>query len=200
MISVASPMAWLAGLRRRRQAHRMRRLVDICGDGTELAGSLDRRAAGARCEIGADCLIQGALVLERPESIIRIGHRSSIGGGTILDCAQLIEIGDDTMISYQCLLADSDNHSIYAEERRDDVVRWKNERRHDWSRVEMRPIVIGSRCWIGARALILKGVRIGDGAIVGAGSVVTREVPPWSVVAGNPARIVRTVPARRPGT
>lgn len=176
----------------------MRRLVDSCGSGTVLAGSLDRRAAGARCEIGSECLIQGALVLERPESVIRIGQRSSIGGGTILDCAELIQIGDDTMISYQCLIADSDNHSLYAEERAEDVVRWKNERRHDWSRVEMRPVVIGSQCWIGARAIILKGVRIGDGAIIGAGSVVTRDVPPWSIVAGNPAEVVRTVPPRRP--
>jgi len=198
MSFVGAPFAWLAAIRRRHRAQRMRRAIDSCGSGTELAGSLERRTAGGRCEIGTQCLIQGALVLERLESIIRVGDRSSIGGGSILDCAQLIEIGNDTMISYECVIADSDNHSLYADERADDVVRWKEERRHDWSKVAMRPVVIGSRCWIGARAIILKGVRIGDGAIVGAGSVVTRDVPAWSVVAGNPARVVGSVPPSRP--
>lgn len=52
-------------------------------------------------------------------------------------------------------------------------------------------IFIGSDCWIGARALILKGVKINDGAIVGAGAVVTKDVPPCTIVAGNPAKIVK---------
>uniref|UniRef100_UPI00313FFBA6 DapH/DapD/GlmU-related protein n=1 Tax=uncultured Nitrospira sp. TaxID=157176 RepID=UPI00313FFBA6 len=53
-------------------------------------------------------------------------------------------------------------------------------------------IVIEDDVWIGANAIILKGVRIGKGTIVGAGAVVTKEVPPYSVVVGNPARVVRT--------
>lgn len=52
-------------------------------------------------------------------------------------------------------------------------------------------IYVGSDCWIGARALILKGVKINDGAIVGAGAVVTKDVPPCTIVAGNPAKIVK---------
>ncbi len=198
MSLLAAPIAWLRALRRRRHERAVRRQLDRCGNRCELSGAVDRRAAGARCEIGDDCLIQGTLVLERPESVIRVGNRSSIGGGTILDCAGRIEIGDDTMISYQCLIADSDNHSLYADERAEDVVRWKNERRHDWSRVAIRPVGIGAKCWIGARAIILKGVTIGDGAIIGAGSVVTRDVPAWTIVAGNPARAVGSAPRERP--
>jgi acetyltransferase-like isoleucine patch superfamily enzyme len=53
------------------------------------------------------------------------------------------------------------------------------------------PIIIGNDVWIGRRAMILSGVRIGHGAVVGAGSVVTKDVPPYAIVAGNPARIVR---------
>jgi acetyltransferase-like isoleucine patch superfamily enzyme len=53
------------------------------------------------------------------------------------------------------------------------------------------PVHIGSHVWIGARALILKGVRIGDGAVVAAGSVVTRDVPSRALVAGNPAQVIR---------
>ena len=57
-----------------------------------------------------------------------------------------------------------------------------------------RPVRIGSRCWIGGRSVILPGVTIGEGSTVGAGSVVTTDVPPNVVAAGNPCRVVRTLP------
>ena len=57
-----------------------------------------------------------------------------------------------------------------------------------------KPIVIKDKAWIGFNSIILKGVTIGEGAIVGAGSVVTKDVPPYTIVAGNPARIVREIP------
>jgi maltose O-acetyltransferase len=53
------------------------------------------------------------------------------------------------------------------------------------------PVIIEDDVWIGARVIILKGVRVGRGAIIGAGAVVTKNVPPFSVVAGNPARVIR---------
>ena len=56
-----------------------------------------------------------------------------------------------------------------------------------------RPIIIGNDVWIGSRVIILGGVRIGDGAIIGAGSVVTHDVPPYVVVGGNPARIIKSM-------
>ncbi|HTN95576.1 MAG TPA: acyltransferase [Nordella sp.] len=62
---------------------------------------------------------------------------------------------------------------------------------HDMSRGLYLDTHVGARCFIGARSIILPGVRIGDGSIVGSGSVVTRDVPPASIVAGNPARIIR---------
>lgn len=61
------------------------------------------------------------------------------------------------------------------------------------------PIVIGDNVFIGARAIILKGVTIGEGAIVGAGSVVTKDVAEYSIVAGNPAKVIRALD-RREGT
>jgi len=62
---------------------------------------------------------------------------------------------------------------------------------HDMPRGLYCDTYIGARCFIGARSIILPGVRIGDGSIVGSGSVVTKDVPPGSIVAGNPARVIR---------
>lgn len=61
----------------------------------------------------------------------------------------------------------------------------------DWSNVPMKPIVIEDKAWIGFDSTILKGVTIGEGSVVGAKSVVTRNVDPYTVVAGNPAKVVR---------
>jgi acetyltransferase-like isoleucine patch superfamily enzyme len=63
---------------------------------------------------------------------------------------------------------------------------------HDMTRGLYRHTRIGSRCFIGARSIILPGVEIGDGSVVAAGSVVTKSVPPRSIVAGNPAQIIRS--------
>ncbi|WP_409574838.1 acyltransferase [Thiobacillus sp.] len=85
---------------------------------------------------------------------------------------------------------DSDNHSLRASERIGDLKRWRSQE-YDWSHVNSAPVVICSRSWIGARVIITKGVVIGEGGIVAAGSVVTKDVPPYTIVAGNPARVIR---------
>jgi acetyltransferase-like isoleucine patch superfamily enzyme len=143
--------------------------------------------------VGNGCLIQGQLVAERDESRLEIGNNVVVGGGSVIDCAVSVRIEDDVMVSYQCIIADSDNHSIYPELRTADVANWMNGRRHDWSHSAMGPVVIKRGAWIGARSIILKGVTIGEGAVVGMGSVVTCDVPPRCVVAGNPARIIREI-------
>jgi len=63
----------------------------------------------------------------------------------------------------------------------------------DWSVVPTKPIRICDKVWIGMNAIILKGVTIGEGAVVAAGAVVTKDVPPWTVAAGNPARVVKCI-------
>lgn len=79
-----------------------------------------------------------------------------------------------TVIAKQVLIRDSDNHDIIYD-----------------GYMKSAPIWIGKHCWIGMRACILKGVTIGDGAIVAAGSVVTRDVPARALVGGVPARIIK---------
>ncbi|WP_319800655.1 acyltransferase [Luteolibacter arcticus] len=91
-----------------------------------------------------------------------------------------IEIGEDSLIGAGCLLCDSDMHEIPLGSARP---------------VAMAPIKIGRQVFIGAHSIILKGVTIGDGAVVGAGSVVTSDVPAGALVAGNPAKVIRLVSA-----
>ena len=121
-----------------------------------------------------------------------------INEGTRLICAENITIGNDVLISWDCNIVDSNMHSVHSEERLEDT---KNARKEleshtmgqhvDYSKIASAPIVIKDKAWIGFRAVILKGVTIGEGAIVAAGSVVTKDVPDYAVVAGNPAKVVK---------
>src|SRR6202012_2681376 len=97
----------------------------------------------------------------------------------------------NVLISYGCTIADSDNHSLYPEERVGDLSRWMSGGGNNWRVAAMAPILICEGAWIGARSIILKGVTVGSGAVVGMGSVVTADVPPRMVVGGNPARGIR---------
>jgi acetyltransferase-like isoleucine patch superfamily enzyme len=170
-----------------------RRSAERIGDGTRLPGVVERRAERAKITIGSQCLIQGQLVVERDDSALDIGDNVLVGGGTVIDCALSIVIERDVLISYECVIADSDNHSIYPEQRVGDLALWMNGRQNNWQLAEMAPIRICEGAWIGARSIILKGVTIGAGAVVGMGSVVTKDVPPRTVVGGNPARVIREI-------
>jgi acetyltransferase-like isoleucine patch superfamily enzyme len=63
----------------------------------------------------------------------------------------------------------------------------------DWKNIKMADIIIEDKVWIGFNVIILKGVKIGEGAVIGAGSVVTKDVPPYHIVAGNPAKIIKKI-------
>ena len=94
------------------------------------------------------------------------------------------------MISWGVTIADHNSHSLKFSERQCDVERWRGHDK-DWTGVKIGRVVIEDKAWIGFNVIVLKGVTIGAGAIVGAGSVVSKDVPPFTIVAGNPARLVR---------
>jgi acetyltransferase-like isoleucine patch superfamily enzyme len=165
--------------------------VSNLGAKSILSCRIERRKKGGMIRVGKECVISGVLITEREKSVISIGNNVFVGGNTIIDCVEQINIEDDVLISYGCLLADSDNHSICYQTRKNDLADWRNGGGHDWSTTITRPIHLGKGAWLGARVMILKGVTVGEGAVVGAGSVVSRDVPPFTIVAGNPARIVR---------
>lgn len=147
--------------------------------------------------VGKSCVIESAIVFENQSGEIIIGDRVFIGSGMLISINK-IEIGNDVMISWGCTIIDNDAHSLEASKRMDDVINWKRGleenmpgKYKDWSDVKSKPIKIKDKAWIGFNTIILKGVTIGEGAIVGAGSVVTKDVPDYAVVGGNPARILK---------
>jgi len=113
-----------------------------------------------------------------PWATLIIGDHVGISGSTV-SAAKSITIGNHVLIGSGCIITDSDAHPINPEKRRSP----------DQS-CGIKPVVIEDDVFIGARSIILKGVRIGKGSMVGAGSVVSRDVPEYAIVAGNPARVV----------
>jgi acetyltransferase-like isoleucine patch superfamily enzyme len=123
-----------------------------------------------------------------PSGAVFVGD-DSILVGPIFMCAQRISVGRHVVISYNVTIADSDFHPIDPELRKQDAI--ANSPYGDRSQrppYTSRPVVIEDDVWIGIGAIILKGVTIGLGARVGAGAVVTADVPPGARVEGNPAR------------
>jgi acetyltransferase-like isoleucine patch superfamily enzyme len=125
-----------------------------------------------------------------PSGVVEVGE-DSVLVGPIFMCAERITVGRRVVISYNVTLADSDFHPIDPDQRKQDAI--ANSPYGDRSQrppFVSRPVVIEDDVWIGIGAIVLKGVRIGKGARVGPGAVVTSDVAPGSVVAGNPARPV----------
>lgn len=148
-------------------------------------------------QIGEDSIVSGNFVFENEQGKITIGNNTFIGGGTFVSVDK-IEIGNNVLISWGCTFSDTNAHSIDSEHRVKDVADWKKGldegitgKYKDWSNVKHAPIVIKDKVWIGFNCIILKGVTIGEGAVIGAGSVVTKDVPPYAVVGGNPAKIIK---------
>jgi len=157
---------------------------------------LDNKAPRENFVIGAFSFICGELLVMTPVGRLSVGHHCTIGPATRIWANASIEIGDYVMISHSVDIHDSDSHPLDAAERRRHCVSCCEHRAaFDPTHVLTRPVRIEDDVWIGFKASILKGVTIGRGAVVAAGAVVTRDVPPYALVAGNPARVVRMLNA-----
>lgn len=108
-----------------------------------------------------------------------IGDDFGMTGGSLV-CAERIEIGSRVNIGCNSIIADTDFHPLDPAARQADI-----------NAGATAPVIVEDDVFVGMQCLILKGVRLGAGCVVGAGSVVTRDVPPRAIVAGNPARVVR---------
>lgn len=150
---------------------------------------------GSELNIGENCTIKSSflsnlvglsqrtiIVTRTEEAKIEIGNNVGISGATIY-ARKGITIGDNTLIGGNVKILDNDFHPIEIKARNLDIK----------EKIATREIKIGRDCFIGANSLILKGVEIGDGTVVGAGSVVTGKFPDNVVIAGNPARVIKTL-------
>lgn len=153
--------------------------------------------------VGEYSHIGGTFVFERGVGRITIGDKSSIGGGCKLICTQEggIHIGSHVMLSWDCTVIDSNSHSLNPEIRANDAYDWKcgvDAGRigayKDWSQVESSPIVIDDNVWIGFESAIMKGVHIGKGSVIASKSVVTKDVAPFNIVGGSPAKFIGFTP------
>ena len=150
---------------------------------------------GASITMGDNCMIQSSflsnlvglysrtIILTRiPGAVIEIGDNVGISGATIY-ARNRITIGDNTNIGGNTKLLDNDFHPI------DPDARLKGDK----EQIGTAPIQIGKNCFIGCNVLILKGSKIGDNCVVGAGAVISGSFEDNCVIAGNPAKVIRRV-------
>lgn len=163
---------------------------------------LIRRIPGSRIRIGESCHFRSAVWsnfvgLDRPcilatlreSARIEIGNRAGLSG-TVIGAASSVVIGDDVLCGANCTITDTDWHPVDPRERLSGL-----PGRSD-------PVHIGNGVWLSMNVTVLKGVRIGEGTVVSAGSVVSGSLPAGVVAGGNPARVIREIGlgrSREPG-
>jgi acetyltransferase-like isoleucine patch superfamily enzyme len=131
-----------------------------------------------------------------PTGLLEVGDDSTLVGAVFM-CAEHIQIGRRVIVSYNVTIADSDFHPIDPKQRKQDAIASApGGDRSQRPALITRPVIIEDDVRIGIGAIVLKGVRIGKGAFIGAGSVVVSDVPAGSIVAGNPARPCTNGPRR----
>ncbi len=129
---------------------------------------------GGQLVIGNCALYQGVRLEVWAGATLTIGTGTYLNRNTEVVAAQSVSIGRDCMIARDVLIMDTDQHALPGTD------------------LAIAPVVVEDRVWIGARAIILKGVRVGHDSVIGAGAIVTRSVPPHSVVVGPAARVIRS--------
>lgn len=154
---------------------------------------LSHREKGA-ISIGDNGFIRGEIFVFPHAGKVTIGDWVYIGINSSVwsSSSSGIKIGDRVLISSNVHIHDTDGHPFDSAARfsQTKAILTQGHPREIYG-IEAREIVIHNDAWIGLNAVILKGVTIGEGAVVGACSVVTKDVPPYTVVAGNPARVIR---------
>lgn len=172
---MAAGAGWRAQTAKRARGRRLARQVEG-GRGlrAEHGVSIVRLSEASTVRIGTDVLLAHdvSLHLRDRGAVLEIGDGTFVNHRTELVAHEHVRLGRDCLLAWDVLVLDSDSHAVDGGPR-------------------SAPVRIGDRVWIGCRATVLKGVTVGDGAVIAAGSVVTGDVPARALVAGNPARVVR---------
>lgn len=153
------------------------------------------RKKGSQLTIGENCSIKSSflsnliginhrtiIVTRTEEAKINIGDNVGISGATIY-ARKGITIGNNTLIGGNVKILDNDFHPLQVQARNND----------DKSMIKSKEIIIGENCFIGCNSILLKGTKVGNGSVVGAGSVLSGIYPDHSIIAGNPARIISKI-------
>jgi acetyltransferase-like isoleucine patch superfamily enzyme len=136
---------------------------------------------GGTIEIGKRPIIRGRILrselgASRPGSVLKIGNGVLINQGVSLVATSYIEIGDDAAIGNFVTILDTDYHRI-----------------EPGAPIRTEPVIIGANVWLGESVKVLPGSKIGDHSVVAAGSIVRGDVPPRVLVAGSPAKVIKTL-------
>lgn len=156
---------------------------DECGF-LQVTGKINIIKKNARINMGK-CLIWKHVKIDmegkdaETPAILEIGDFTTIGDRTEIHVAEKIVIGKRCQIAWDCVIMDRNYHGIGNESEK------------------VSPVIIEDDVWIGCRAILLPGVTIGANSVVAAGSVVTRNVEPHTLVAGNPAKMIKKIDGRR---
>jgi acetyltransferase-like isoleucine patch superfamily enzyme len=148
-----------------------------------LQGNVLEMLGDGRLELGANVLMEPGVWLTGPAPArIRIGAGTSLNMGVMVAAAELVEIGEYCMFANGCFITDS-NHRF---DDPDKPVPWQGF-------TSKGPTRVGDNVWCGANVVIGSGVTVGERCVIGANSVVTHDLPPFSVAAGAPAEVIRTI-------
>lgn len=161
-------------------------------------------SAGAYCTspsrkqlmIGSHCDLMDCRLYVLGSGVISIGSNTTIRANSKLSSVNNIQIGNYVIISNNVRVYDHNSHPTNPEERMNMCSDGFYGDAWSPTRAENKPVVIDDNVWIGEYSLILKGVHIGKGSIVAANSVVTKDVPQYTIVAGNPAVVVKRIEVR----
>jgi acetyltransferase-like isoleucine patch superfamily enzyme len=144
--------------------------------------------------IGAHTHIRGELMTFGHGGRITIGEYCYVGDQSYIWSAENITIGNRVLIAHNVNIFDNITHPLSASARHEHFKMIISAPLPKKLKLSEQPITIEDDAWIGCLSISLKGVTIGRGAVIGAGSVVTKDVPPYTIVAGNPAKVIREIP------
>lgn len=156
-------------------------IVDIYGNGSVIIDdNVTLNSCNRRYHVNIHSPVK--IYVEGEGSSVYIGKNSRIHG-TCIHANRKIHIGDNCLIAANTQIFDSDGHDLSSE----NVANRINTKGY------ADPITIESNVWIGINCILLKGITIGEGSIIGAGSVVTKDIPAYVVAGGNPAKVIKDI-------